>query len=180
MFTNTLLQTNKLLDTMWENWETGVHKVYDSQMQFGKIQLEAFKKQQELFTSMTSNLNQAEEEIKSSLNNLTQQFKENSKFVNNEEAARLLETWNEKMAGIIDRIQQLSSTPSRAMLAMVEQSQERIYETVKKASEEQVKMQSETKELIENFMTQAKESQSKLVEIIDGQTKQAFENLQPK
>ncbi|MBU8881224.1 hypothetical protein BGM26_20075 [Bacillus sp. FJAT-29790] len=180
MFTNSVEQSKKLLDTMWGNWENGVQKIYESQQEFGKISVEAIKKQQEMFTTLTSNLKQVEEEMKTSLNKVTQSFKENNKYLNNEEAASLLESWNEKMADIINRIQQLSATPSKAMLTMVEQSHERMYESVKKAVEEQNKIQTESKEVIEKFMSQIKESQSKWVDVIEGQTTQTLEKLQPK
>lgn len=173
-------ETNKLFDFVWDTWETGLKKVYDSQQEFGKASLEVLNKQQDLFSSLTTNFNKLEVELKNSIDKVTQTFKENSKEINNKEVASLLENWNDKVNNTIHRILQLSSTPSKSLLAIVEQSQEKMYEALKKAVEEQNKVQSETREVIESFMAHVKESQSKLVEIIGEQTKQTFEKLQPK
>lgn len=173
-------ETNQLFNLVWETWESGVKKVYDSQQEFGKASLEALKKQQDLFTSMTTNLNKVEAELKGSVDKITQTFKENSKDVNNKDVAQLLENWNDKVNNAINRILQLSATPSKSLLNIVEQSQEKMYETLKNAVEEQNKVQTETREVIESFMSHVKESQGKLVEIMEAQTKQTFEKLQPK
>lgn len=173
-------QTNKMLDTMWGNWESGMQKVYDSGQEFGKISIEAFKKNQEMITLMSTNLKEVEEEMKSSLNNMTQSFKENSKTIQNEDAGRILENWNEKMNDIFNRLQQLSVTPRNGMLIMLEQSQERMIESVKKVAEEQQKFQTEARGNMENFLSQVKESQNSFMKMMEEQTKQTLDKVQPK
>lgn len=173
MFTNTMEQTKKMFDTMWGNWEEGVQKVYQSQQDFGKISVEAFKKQQDMFSSMTLNLKKTEEEMKNSLNKTTQFFKENSMKNQNEEVSKMLESWNEKMNEIMNQLQKLSATPTNVMVAMVEQSQERMYESMKNAVEEQNKLQLESKEVIEKFMLQIKESQLNFIKVLEEQTTQS-------
>lgn len=173
MFTNTMEQTKKMFDTMWGNWEEGVQKVYQSQQDFGKISVDAFKKQQDMFSSMTLNLKKTEEEMKNSLNKTTQFFKENSMKNQNEEVSKMLESWNEKMNEIMNQLQKLSATPTNVMVAMVEQSQERMYESMKNAVEEQNKLQLESKEVIEKFMLQIKESQLNFIKVLEEQTTQS-------
>lgn len=173
MFTNTMEQTKKMFDTMWGNWEEGVQKVYQSQQDFGKISVDAFKKQQDMLSSMTFNLKKTEEEMKNSLNKTTQFFKENSMKNQNEEVSKMLESWNEKMNEIMNQLQKLSATPTNVMVAMVEQSQERMYESMKNAVEEQNKLQLESKEVIEKFMLQIKESQLNFIKVLEEQTTQS-------
>lgn len=180
MFTNTMDQTKEMFDTMWENWENGVQQAYRSQQEFGKLSLETLKKQQDMLSSIALNHKQAEEEIKNSLNEALKLFKESNVYVKNDEVLHLFDTWNEKMMGIITQIQQLSSTPSKALLNMAEQSHESMYEAVKNILENQNKMHIETTEKIEKFMSQIKESQNKFVSTLQEQTTKTIEKGQQK
>ncbi|WP_458411984.1 hypothetical protein ACNQFZ_14180 [Schinkia sp. CFF1] len=180
MFTNTVDQTKKIIDTMWVSWENGVQQVYRSQQELGKMSLEALKKQQDMLSSIAVNQKQVEDEIKNSLNEVIKLFKENTVYVKNEEVFQLFDTWNEKMMGIVNQIQQLSSTPSKALLGLAEQSHESMYEAVKNALENHNKMHIETTEKIEKFMAQIKDSQDKFVTAIKEQTTKTLEKNQPK
>lgn len=70
--------------------------------------------------------------------------------------------------------------PNKDVQEMVEQSQERVYESAKMLVEEQNRVQSETREMLESFLSQVKTSQSSLVNLVEDQTKQALEKFQPK
>ncbi|MGO4889071.1 hypothetical protein ACJ2A9_15080 [Anaerobacillus sp. MEB173] len=180
MLTPTNIQTNKLMGMLWENWENSLQKVYDTQQEMGKTSLEAFKKQQDLFTSMTGSLFKVEGEIKNTLDKFTQSVNANIKDISNEEVAGMFDNWNAKMSDILERMQQISVTPSKAWLAMVEKSQERMYESAKKVVKEQNNIQAETKDMIINFMSQVKTSQYDLVQMMEEQTKKTWENFEPK
>ena len=180
MLTNTMDQTKKIIDTMWVNWENGVQQVYRTQEKIGEFSLDALKKQQDMISSITLTQKQAEEEIKKSLNDALKLFKENNVYGKNEEFLPLFETWNEKMMGIVNQIQQLTSTPSKALLTLTEQSHERMYDAVKQTLENQNKMHMETTQRIEKFMSQIKESQNKFVSTIEEQTAKTLEKTQAK
>jgi len=180
MLTNTIDKTKEIFDTMWENWESGVQQVYQSQQKIGEISLDALKKQQDMLSSMALNHKQVEEDIKNSLNEVLKLFKENNVYVKNEEILNLFDTWNEKMVGIINQIQQLTSTPSKALLTLAEKSHQSMYEAVKQAIENQNKMQIVTNEKIEKFMAQIKESQEKFVSAVQEQTAKTLEKTQQK
>lgn len=179
MLTTTIEKTDEVLEMIWGNWETGLQKAYDSQQAYGKISLEAYKKQQALFQSMTSNLRQVEEEMKQTVNQLSDSFKENSKYIKNEEAAKIYAKWNEKVTDILERLQQLSITPSKATLEIIEQSQEKMFDSLNKIAEEQSKIQTESKEIIESYVTHLKESQEGFLKLIEEQTKQVLKVSQP-
>lgn len=176
MFLGTVEQTDKVFGMMWKNWEDGWQKVFDSQQAFGKSSLEALDKQQKAVHAMFKNLKDMEKEVTNSFNDLTKAVKENSKNVKGEEAGRLFDSWNEKMAEIIQRLQQLAATPSKATLTMVEQSQQKMYESFKKVAEEQTKLQVETKARVDDFMAQIKESQQSFLKLLEEQAKQTLEN----
>lgn len=180
MFTNTMGQTKKIIDTMWVNWENGVQQVYRTQEKMGEFSLDALKKQQDMISSITLNQKQVEEEIKNSLNDALKLFKENNVYGKNDEFVQIFDTWNEKMMGIVNQIQQLTSTPSKALLTLAEQSHERMYEAVKNVLENQNKLHMETTEKIEKFMSQIKESQNKFVSTIEEQTAKTLEKTQQK
>ncbi|WP_102348936.1 hypothetical protein [Bacillus sp. Marseille-P3661] len=179
MFTSTMEQSTKFMNIVWENWENGVQKAYDQGQEFGKLSLENLKKQQDMFAAVTVNLNKAEEEMKNSINEYVHAFNEN-KVLYNEDAARFFGKWNEKITEIFNKTQQLSITPSKAMLTMMEQSQHRICELAKNSFAEQSKVQAESKVFIENMMAQVKESQKKWLEMVEGQTKQTSKKAQSK
>lgn len=160
-------EANKMLDLMWGNWDSGLKKFYESQQQYGKASLELVKKQQEMFTIVTSRLTQSEEEMKNNLAKMTQAYIENNKSVMNEATLQLFTEWNEKMTDIVGRIQQISDTPSKAMIDLLTQSQERFHDAAKKVIDEQTNMQTETRELFENFMAKVKLSQYNLVNMTE-------------
>lgn len=176
MFLGTVEQTDKVFEMVWKNWEDGWQKVFDSQQAFGKSSLEALDKQQKAVTAMFKNLKDIEKDITNSFDDLTKAVKENSKNVKGEEAGRLFDSWNEKMSEITQRLQQLSLTPSKATLTMVEQSQQKMYESFKKVAEEQTKLQVETKERLDDFMKQIKESQQSFLQLLQDQAKQTLES----
>ncbi|QOY34874.1 hypothetical protein AWH56_019450 [Anaerobacillus isosaccharinicus] len=160
-------EANKMLDLMWGNWDSGLKKFYESQQQYGKASLELVKKQQEMFTIVTSRLTQSEEEMKNNLAKMTQAYIENNKSVMNEATLQLFTEWNEKMTEIVRRIQQISDTPSKAVIDLLTQSQERFHDSAKKVIDEQTNMQTETRELFENFIAKVKLSQYNLVNMME-------------
>lgn len=180
MLTSTMDQTKKIIDTVWVNWENGIQQVYQTQEKIGEFSLDALKKQQDMISSIALNQKQVEEEIKNSLNEAIKLFKENNVYGKNDEFAQLFETWNEKMMGIVNQIQQLTSTPSKALLTLTEQSHERLYDAVKQTLENQNKLHMETTEKIEKFMAQIKESQNKFVSAIEEQSTKTAEKAQAK
>lgn len=179
MLAATIEKTDEVLELMWGNWEAGLQKAYDSQQAYGKLSLETYKKQQELLQSITSNLCKVEADVKQSISNLAKSFKENSKYIQNKEAARVYEDWNEKVTDILTRLQELSITPSKATLELIEQSQEKMYESFNKIAEEQGKIQTESKGITDSFVAHLKESQASLVKLWEEQTKQVLKVSQP-
>lgn len=178
MFLSSVEQSDKLLGVMWKNWEDGWQKVFESQQALSKAAIEALDKQQKTINSLFKNLKDIEKEVTNAFNDLTKAVKENSKAIKGEEVGHMFESWNEKMTDILQRLQQLSVTPTKAMTTMLEQSQQRMYESIKKVAEEQTKLHGETKKRLDDFMAQVKESQQQFLTLIENQTKQSLENNQ--
>lgn len=173
-------QTTNIVDIMWGNWEKGLQKMYETQIEFTNASLEAMKKQQDMLLSMTKTADKVEEDMKKSLQEITKLTKENLKSVTTEETATMFESWNDKMTEIFDRLQQLSLSPSKSMVATMKQSQAKVYESAEKAIKDQQKMQTETREMIEKFMSQVKTSQNDFIRMVEDLSKKTMDTLQPK
>lgn len=173
-------QATNMVDMMWGNWEKGFQKMYDTHLEFTNASLQAMKKQQELLLSMTASADKVEDEMKKSLKEITNLTKENLKYVTTEETAAMFESWNDKMTDIFNRLQQLSLSPSKSLVTTMKQSQEKVYESAEKAIKDQQKMQAETREMIEKFMSQVKASQNDFVRMVEELSTKTVNNLQAK
>ncbi|QIZ09235.1 hypothetical protein HFZ78_23110 [Priestia megaterium] len=139
------------IDSFWDSWKSGLNFVYDSQKEVENLALQAFEHQKEAWEKVTGNIDRIEEEQKRLIKELRQHLIQNIQNVSGEESSKSFVQSNELIDEVISRVQQLTSTPFKANLNVLSQSQQHFQETIKTVIDHQQKNREELKPVLEDF-----------------------------
>jgi DNA anti-recombination protein RmuC len=139
------------IDSFWDSWKSGLNFVYDSQMEMENLALQAFEHQKEAWEKVTGNIDRIEEEQKRLIKELRQHLIQNIQNVTGEESSKSFVQSNELLDEVISRVHQLTSTPFKANLNVLSQSQQHFQETIKTVIGHQQKNREELKPVLEGF-----------------------------
>ncbi|MGM7724198.1 hypothetical protein [Metabacillus sp. Hm71] len=179
MAANKKIQSNdqndfNFIDSYWESWKSGLNFVYDSQKKVENLALQAFEHQNEAWEKITGNIDRMEEEQKRLIQELRQFVMQNIQNVNGEELSKSFEQSNERLDEVFSRIQQLTSTPLKANLNLLSQSQQHFQEAIKTAIGHQQKNREELKPIMEDFLNQVNTTQKGFLNALENNTKSAL------
>jgi polyhydroxyalkanoic acid inclusion protein PhaP len=153
-----------IVDSMWDGWMNGVKTVYAYQHEMENLTLQTFQRQKEIWTKTTENMNKMEQEMKKSLEDIKANYQGNVKNIGGEQAGKTLEGWIQGLDEISNRIQQLTCTPGKGNLNVVNKFQEQMETSLKNLIEQQQKTREEVQSLLDNFSSQVKSTQKGIIE----------------
>ncbi|AMA73790.1 MULTISPECIES: polyhydroxyalkanoic acid inclusion protein PhaP [Aneurinibacillus] len=156
-----------MIDTMWDGWMNGVKMVYAYQREMENLMLQTLERQKEIWEKTTENLEKVEEEMKKFLEDAKVSYQNNMKNVGGEQLGKTFEEWAQRLDEIAKRIQQLTWTPGKASLNVVNKSQEQLEVSFKNLLAQQQKTRDEVQALMDNFLQQVKMTQKGLLESLE-------------
>jgi DNA repair exonuclease SbcCD ATPase subunit len=179
MATNKRTQSNdqndfNFIDSFWDSWKSGLNFVNDSQKEVENLTLQAFEHQKEAWEKVTGNIDRIEEEQKRLMKELRQYVKQNIQNVSGEESSKSFEQSDGLFDEVISRVQQLTSTPIKANINVLSQSQQQFQESIKTVIANQQKNRDELKPVLESFINQVKPTQKGVLNAFENNTKTAL------
>lgn len=160
-------ETTIVNDSLFNNWSNSVDLVYTSRKEVEALLLQALENQKETWEKVTSDLTKIEDEQKKLIEDIRVSVKENIQKVFGTSAGDAYEQWNTHFDDINNRIQQLTATPFKESLNVLNQSQEQFQQTVKNGFEQQEKIR-------EDLSVQIKTTQKLFVDLYETNTKVAL------
>lgn len=154
-------------DSLLNSWNNSLNMIYTYQKEVETVSLQSFGYQKEVLDKVTGDLNKIEGEQKKLVDELRDVAKQNIQMVYGEEASGSLEKWNEHFDEVGSRVQQLTVTPIKESLNILNQSQENFQESIKKTVNQQQSIR-------QNFLNQIKTGQKGLIDLIESNSKLAF------
>jgi polyhydroxyalkanoic acid inclusion protein PhaP len=155
---------SNVVDSMWDGWMSGVKTVYAYQREMENLALETIERQKEIWTKTTENMNKMEQEMKKFMEDVKVNYHNNVRNAGGEQAGKTFEEWTQRLDEISNRIQQLTWTPGKASLNVINKSQEQMETSFKNVIEQQQRTREEVQALIENLLGQVKSTQKGLLE----------------
>jgi polyhydroxyalkanoic acid inclusion protein PhaP len=153
-----------VVDAVWDGWLNSVKVMYAYQREVENITLQTLERQKEIWAKTTENLNKMEEEAKKFLEDVKVNYQNNMKNIGGEQLSKTFEEWTGRLEEISNRIQQLTWTPGKAGLNVVNKSQEQVEESLKNLIAQQQRTREEVQGLIDNFLQQVKATQKGMLE----------------
>jgi seryl-tRNA synthetase len=148
-------------------WTNSLDKVSTSQKEVENLLLQAFTTQKESLEKITGDLGLIQEQQKKLITEVREYVKQNVETVYGEETTQSFEKWNAQLDEINNRVQQLSSTPYKESLNLLNQSQEQFQQSIKDSIEQQKKIREEA-------LNQFKTAQKGFMDLFESNTKMAF------
>jgi seryl-tRNA synthetase len=148
-------------------WTNSLDKVSTSQKEVENLLLQAFTTQKESLEKITGDLGLIQEQQKKLITEVRDYVKQNVETVYGEETSQSFEKWNAQLDEINNRVQQLSSTPYKESLNLLNQSQEQFQQSIKNSIEQQKKIREEA-------LNQFKSAQKGFMDLFESNTKMAF------
>jgi seryl-tRNA synthetase len=148
-------------------WTNSLDKVSTSQKEVENLLLQAFTTQKESLEKITGDLGLIQEQQKKLITEVRDYVKQNVDTVYGEETSQSFEKWNAQLDEINNRVQQLSSTPYKESLNLLNQSQEQFQQSIKNSIEQQKKIREEA-------LNQFKSAQKGFMDLFESNTKMAF------
>jgi seryl-tRNA synthetase len=148
-------------------WTNSLDKVSTSQKEVENLLLQAFTTQKESLEKITGDLGLIQEQQKKLITEVRDYVKQNVETVYGEETSQSFEKWNAQLDEINNRVQQLSSTPYKESLNILNQSQEQFQQSIKDSIEQQKKIREEA-------LNQFKTAQKGFMDLFESNTKMAF------
>jgi hypothetical protein len=148
-------------------WTNSLDKVSTSQKEVENLLLQAFTTQKESLEKITGDLGLIQEQQKKLITEVRDYVKQNVETVYGEETSQSFEKWNAQLDEINNRVQQLSSTPYKESLNLLNQSQEQFQQSIKDSIEQQKKIREEA-------LNQFKTAQKGFMDLFESNTKMAF------
>ena len=148
-------------------WTNSLDKVSVSQKEVENLLLQAFTTQKESLEKITGDLGLIQEQQKKLITEVRDYVKQNVETVYGEETTQSFEKWNAQLDEINNRVQQLSSTPYKESLNLLNQSQEQFQQSIKNSIEQQKKIREEA-------LNQFKSAQKGFMDLFESNTKMAF------
>jgi hypothetical protein len=154
-------------DSLMKSLTNSLQMIYPSQKGVENVSLQAFEYQKEVLEKVTGDISRIEQEQKKLVEELREVAKQNIQTIYGEEASVSFDKWNEQYDEVSNRVQQLTVTPFKEGLTILNQSQEQFQESVKKGLGQQ-------QNLSNIFINQIKNSQKGFIDLIESNTKMAL------
>ncbi|MBT2730131.1 hypothetical protein J7E63_25055 [Bacillus sp. ISL-75] len=148
-------------------WTNSLDKVSASQKEVENLLLQAFTTQKESLEKITGELGLIQEQQKKLITEVRDYVKQNVETVYGEQTSQSFEKWNAQLDEINNRVQQLTSTPNKESLNLLNQSQEQFQQSIKNSIEQQKKIREEA-------LNQFKSAQKGFMDLFESNTKMAF------
>jgi hypothetical protein len=154
-------------DSLMKSLTNSLQMIYPSQKGVENVSLQAFGYQKEVLEKVTEDISRIEQEQKKLVGELREVAKQNIQTIYGEEASVSFDKWNEQYDEVSNRVQELTVTPFKEGLTILNQSQEQFQESVKKGIGQQ-------QNLSNIFINQIKNSQKGFIDLIESNTKMAL------
>jgi F0F1-type ATP synthase membrane subunit b/b' len=154
-------------DSLLNSWNNSLNLIYDFQKEVENVSLQSLGYQKELLEKVTNDYTRIEGEQKKLVDELREVVKQNIQTVYGEEASGSFERWNEHFDEVSSRIQQLTVTPIKESLNVLNQSQENFQESIKRSVDQQQNIR-------QNFLKQVKTAQKGFIDLVESNTKLAL------
>ena len=151
-------------DSLLNSWNNSLNLIYDYQKEVENVSMQSFGYQKEVWEKVTGDFNRIEGEQKKLVDELRDVAKQNIQTVYGEEASGSFEKWNEHLDEVGNRIQQLTVTPIKESINILNQSQENFQESIKKGVDQQQKVR-------QSFLTQIKTAQKGFIDLMESNAK---------
>ena len=160
-------ETANVGDSLFNSWSNSVDLVYTSRKEVEALLLQALETQKETWEKVANDLTKIEDEQKKLIEDLRVSIKENIQKVFGTSASDAYEQWNAQFDDVNNRVQQLTATPYKEGLNLLNQSQEQFQQSVKNGFEQQEKIR-------EDLSVQIKTTQKLFVDLYETNTKVAL------
>ncbi|WP_026565295.1 hypothetical protein [Bacillus sp. UNC41MFS5] len=154
-------------ESLFSIWTNSLDKVTDSQKEIENLLLQAFTTQKESLEKITGEMNSIQEQQKNLIAEVRDYVKQNIETVYGEETSQTFENWNSELDELNNRVQQLTSSPYKEGLNLLNQSQEQFQQSIK----ESIELQKKTSE---EALNQFKIAQKGFMDLFESNTKMAF------
>ena len=148
-------------------WTNSLDKVTASQKEIENLLLQAFTTQKESLDQFVDGMDSVQEQQKKLIADVRDYVKQNVGTVSDEQASQTFEKWNAQLDEINNRVQQLTSTPYKESVNLLNKSQEQFQQSIKNSIEQQRKIREEA-------LNQFKTAQKGFMEMFESNTKMAF------
>jgi hypothetical protein len=148
-------------------WTNSLDKVTDSQKEIENLLLQAFTTQKESLEKIAEGMDFIQEQQKKLIADVRDYVMQNVETVYGEQASQTFEKWYAQLDEINNRVQQLTSTPYKESLNLLNQSQEQFQQSIKNSIEQQRKIREEA-------VNQFKTAQKGFMDLFESNTKMAF------
>ncbi|MBT2728006.1 hypothetical protein J7E63_13770 [Bacillus sp. ISL-75] len=148
-------------------WTNSLDKVTDSQKEIENLLLQAFTTQKESLEKIAEGMDFIQEQQKKLIADVRDYVMQNVETVYGEQASQTFEKWYAQLDEINIRVQQLTSTPYKESLNLLNQSQEQFQQSIKNSIEQQRKIREEA-------VNQFKTAQKGFMDLFESNTKMAF------
>ncbi|PFP29301.1 hypothetical protein COJ96_11610 [Bacillus sp. AFS073361] len=154
-------------ESLYNIWTNSLDKVTDSQKEIENLLLQAFATQKESLEKITGDMNSIQEQQKNLIAEVRDYIKENIETVYGEETSQTFEKWNDELDELNNRVQQLTSSPYKESLNLLNQAQEQFQQSINNSIELQ-------KKASEEALNQFKIAQKGFMDLFESNTKMAF------
>ncbi|MEH7378622.1 hypothetical protein [Neobacillus drentensis] len=154
-------------DSLLNIWTNSLDEVTDSQKEIENLLLQAFTTQKESLEKIAVGMDFIQEQQKKLIEDVRDYVKQNVDTVYGEQASQTFEKWYAQLDEINNRVQQLTSTPYKESLNLLNQSQEQFQQSIKNSIEQQRKIREEA-------VNQFKTAQKGFMDLFESNTKMAF------
>ncbi|MEY2194681.1 hypothetical protein AB7942_18340 [Neobacillus sp. BF23-41] len=154
-------------DSLLNIWTNSLDKVTDSQKEIENLLLQAFTTQKESLEKIAEGMDFIQEQQKKLIADVRDYVKQNVDTVYGEQASQTFEKWYAQLDEINNRVQQLTSTPYKESLNLLNQSQEQFQQSIKNSIEQQ-------RNIREEAVNQFKTAQKGFMDLFETNTKMAF------
>ncbi|MGF6950888.1 ElaB/YqjD/DUF883 family membrane-anchored ribosome-binding protein [Neobacillus sp. B4I6] len=148
-------------------WTNSLDKVTDSQKEIENLLLQAFTTQKESLEKIAEGMDFIQEQQKKLIADVRDYVMQNVETVYGEQASQTFEKWYAQLDEINNRVQQLTSTPYKESLNLLNQSQGQFQQSIKNSIEQQRKIREEA-------VNQFKTAQKGFMDLFESNTKVAF------
>ncbi|MMZ54708.1 Polyhydroxyalkanoic acid inclusion protein [compost metagenome] len=155
---------SSVIDAVWDGWMNGVKMMCAYQREMENLTLQTLERQKEIWTKTTENMDKMEEEMKKFLEDIKVNYQNNVKNIGGEQISKTFEEWTQRLDEIAGRIQQLTWTPGKANLNVVNKSQEQLEASLKNVIAQQQRTREEVQSLMDDFLQQVKATQKGVVD----------------
>lgn len=157
-------EVTNLGDSLFSTWTNSLDRVCAAQKEAEDLLLQTLESQKETWEKVTSDITRIEEEQKKLTDELRESVKLNIQKVFGVQASKAFEQFNAQFDDVSNRVQQLTATPYKESLNLVNQTQDQFQQSLKSGIDQQQKFR-------EDVTSQLKASQKVLIDLYQANSK---------